>query len=60
MVNLESVMGIMNLNSSLNLRGGRVILGVDDDGSVTGITRDRIPARKKIIPPKNVYLFAAR
>jgi len=24
-----------------NLRGGRVILGVDDDGSVTGITRDR-------------------
>jgi ATP-dependent DNA helicase RecG len=25
-----------------NLRGGRVILGVDDDGSVTGITRDRL------------------
>ena len=23
-----------------NLRGGRVILGIDDDGSVTGITRD--------------------
>ena len=25
-----------------NLRGGRVILGVEDDGSVTGITRDRL------------------
>lgn len=25
-----------------NLRGGRVLLGVDDDGSVVGITRDRI------------------
>lgn len=25
-----------------NLRGGRVILGVDDDGSVIGITRDRL------------------
>lgn len=26
----------------LNLRGGQVILGIDDDGSVTGITRDRL------------------
>lgn len=26
----------------LNLRGGRVILGIDDDGSVTGITRDHL------------------
>jgi ATP-dependent DNA helicase RecG len=26
----------------LNLRGGRVILGVEDDGSITGITRDRL------------------
>jgi len=25
-----------------NLRGGRVILGIDDDGSVAGITRDRL------------------
>ena len=25
-----------------NLRGGRVLLGVDDDGSVVGITRDRL------------------
>ena len=25
-----------------NLRGGRVILGVENDGSVTGITRDRL------------------
>ncbi len=25
-----------------NLRGGRVILGVEDDGSVTGITRERL------------------
>ena len=25
-----------------NLRGGRVILGVEDDGSVTAITRDRL------------------
>ena len=25
-----------------NLQGGRVILGVEDDGSVTGITRDRL------------------
>jgi ATP-dependent DNA helicase RecG len=25
-----------------NLRGGRVILGVDDDGNVAGITRDRL------------------
>jgi ATP-dependent DNA helicase RecG len=24
----------------LSLQGGRVILGVEDDGSVTGITRD--------------------
>jgi len=24
-----------------NLRGGRVLLGVDDDGSVVGVTRDR-------------------
>jgi len=26
----------------LNLQGGRVILGVDDDGSVVGLTRDRL------------------
>lgn len=26
----------------LNLQGGRVILGVEDNGSVTGITRDRL------------------
>jgi ATP-dependent DNA helicase RecG len=26
----------------LNLRGGQVILGIDDDGSITGITRDRL------------------
>ena len=26
----------------LNLRGGRVILGVDDDGSVIGITREAV------------------
>ena len=25
-----------------NLRGGRVLLGVDDDGSVVGVTRDRL------------------
>ena len=25
-----------------NLRGGRVLLGIDDDGSVAGITRDRL------------------
>ena len=25
-----------------NLRGGRVILGVDDDGSMVGVTRDRL------------------
>ena len=25
-----------------NLRGGRVILGIDDDGSVAGVTRDRL------------------
>ena len=25
-----------------NLRGGRVILGIDDDGSVVGVTRDRL------------------
>ncbi len=25
-----------------NLRGGRVVLGIDDDGSVVGITRDRL------------------
>ena len=25
-----------------NLRGGRLILGIDDDGSVAGITRDRL------------------
>ena len=25
-----------------NLRGGRVLLGVDDDGSVAGVTRDRL------------------
>jgi len=25
-----------------NLRGGRVILGIDDDGSVPGVTRDRL------------------
>lgn len=39
-----------------NLRGGRVLLGVDDDGSVVGITRDRLEewimttCRDKICP----------
>ena len=44
-----------------NLRGGRVILGIDDDGSVAGITRDRLEewvmtiGRDKIRPEINPY-----
>ena len=39
---LESNAFAKELVALLNLRGGRVILGVNDDGSLTGITRDRL------------------
>ena len=39
---IESNVFATEVVALLNLRGGRVILGVDDDGSVTGITRDRL------------------
>ena len=50
----------------LNLRGGRVILGVDNDGSVIGITRDRLeewvmtPCRDKIRPELIPYYEVIR
>jgi len=49
-----------------NLRGGRVILGIDDDSSVTGITRDRLEewvmttCRDKIRPELIPYFEVIR
>ncbi|OIP93335.1 MAG: ATP-dependent DNA helicase RecG [Syntrophobacteraceae bacterium CG2_30_61_12] len=49
-----------------NLRGGRVILGIDDDGSVAGITRDRLEewvmntSRDKIRPELIPYYEVIR
>jgi ATP-dependent DNA helicase RecG len=39
---VESNVLAIELVALLNSWGGRVILGIDDDGSVTGITRDRL------------------
>ncbi len=45
-----------------NLRGGRVLLGVEDDGRVSGLTRDDVEewvltvARDKVRPPLNPYV----
>ena len=45
-----------------NLRGGRVLLGVEDDGTVSGLVRDRIDewvmtvARDKVRPPLIPYV----
>ena len=50
----------------MNLRGGRVILGSEDDGSVTGITRDRLEewvmtaCRDKICPELIPYYEVIR
>ena len=49
-----------------NLRGGRVLLGVDDDGSVVGVTRDRLEewvmttCRDKIRPELIPYFEVIR
>jgi len=45
-----------------NLRGGRVLLGVEDDGTVSGLVRDRVDewvltvARDKVRPPLIPYV----
>ncbi|HYM61654.1 MAG TPA: ATP-binding protein [Thermoanaerobaculia bacterium] len=54
------------LVSFLNLDGGAVLLGVRDDGSIAGTTRDRLEdwvaevCRKKIEPPVIPFLSWAR
>ena len=50
----------------LNLDGGTVLLGVEDDGTISGTTRDRLEewvselCRAKIIPPVIPFLSWAK
>lgn len=52
--------------SLLNVAGGTILLGVEDDGSISGITRDRLEewvadlCRTKIEPPIIPHLSRAR
>jgi len=63
---LESNAFAKELVALLNLRGGRVILGVDDDSIVIGITRDRLEewvmttCRVKICPELIPYFEVIR
>ena len=63
---LESNAFAKELVALLNLRGGRVILGVDDDSIVVGITRDRLEewvmttCRDKIRPELIPYFEVIR
>ena len=40
----------------LNLEGGRILLGVEEDGSVTGLTRDRNKAEEWVIEAARTHI----
>ena len=40
----------------LNLEGGRILLGVEEDGSVTGLTRDRNKAEEWVIEAARIHI----
>ena len=49
-----------------NLRGGRILLGVEDDGTISGLARDAVDewvltiARDKVRPPLIPYVQTVR
>lgn len=43
----------------LNLRGGRILLGVEEDGTVSGLTRDRRKAEERVMEAARVRIQPA-